>query len=426
MSGNSGKDQDIDSDQEIGFEPTVIIATPQDSLERTVENLATERDDVVTAKNLVEQREPKVFNFMLIGNESTNGKPDSKTLTEMIVLPTRRARRNPIEYHVEQSSSMAEALHMIDNGYVPEIVMLDVGELPAPNAANMQAFNDALSSIGKKGSSIIAVSDYEKKVHAALAKKHGAREILIRPITPAELHIAIDEVLQHRRDQAYLEGITKLAVRDPLTGLYNRRYFDHVLSTEIEKLKKYGGSMAMLFCDIDDFKACNTLHGHDFGDEVLRGVASIMVNSCRTKEDIPVRYGGEEMIILYIDTPLEHAKFPAKRFVDTLNAKKFRTASGEMVEISVSGGLGGVSIKAGELDASIDRFDRKAFCKITNIALYVAKETGKRQLIPLNALEFYRRSEGDYKAIRQTLRGLYSTQNTDLPITHTGITLPVR
>lgn len=411
---------DTDSDQEIGFEPTVIVASPHETLERTVENLAPYRDDVSTAKDLIGQKEPKIFNFLLIGNESTNGKPDSKTLSEMIVFPTRRARRNPIEYHIEKSSSMAEALHMFDNGYTPEIVMLDVGELPIPCAANMQAFNDALISVGKKGSSIIVVSDYDKKVYAALARKHGAKEILIRPITPAELHIAIDEVLQHRRDQAYMKGITDLAVRDPLTGLYNRRYFDYVLSTEIRRLNRYGGNMAMLFCDIDFFKKCNDAHGHDFGDEVLRGVASIMINSCRTKEDIPVRYGGEEMIILYVDTSLEHAKCPAKRFVDTLNAKKFRTGSGEIVDISVSGGLGGVSIKAGETSVLPSGFDGEAFCKITDIALYVAKQTGRKQLIPLNALEFYKRFEGDYEQIRSTLMGLYSTSSDGQPVSFTG------
>ena len=91
------------------------------------------------------------------------------------------------------------------------------------------------------------------------------------------------------------------AITDGLTGLYNHRYFHERLSEEIERCQEQGTSLALLFCDLDNFRAFNDLHGHGSGDKALRAVARVLESSVR-HVDLVARYGGEEFAAILIDT----------------------------------------------------------------------------------------------------------------------------
>ena len=120
----------------------------------------------------------------------------------------------------------------------------------------------------------------------------------------AEAHLAEMEAINRR-----LEDIS---VRDGLTGLYNRRYFADRLKQEFDRVVRHHHPMALLMFDIDHFKLVNDTHGHQAGDEVLRGLARVLVNKTRTT-DIVCRYGGEEFVAMLPDTPLESAQMLAER-----------------------------------------------------------------------------------------------------------------
>jgi len=89
----------------------------------------------------------------------------------------------------------------------------------------------------------------------------------------------------------------RLAIRDPLTGLYNRYYFEDRLDGEFERAKRYKRPFSILMIDIDDFKRINDTYGHDTGDDVLRKVGLVLRTKTR-RSDTQVRYGGEEFVLI--------------------------------------------------------------------------------------------------------------------------------
>jgi diguanylate cyclase (GGDEF)-like protein/PAS domain S-box-containing protein len=91
------------------------------------------------------------------------------------------------------------------------------------------------------------------------------------------------------------------AIHDPLTGAYNRRYFDETIETELQRSRRYNHPIGFLMIDIDRFKEINDTFGHQMGDKVLQTVASVLHEQVR-ENDLVVRYGGDEFLIALIET----------------------------------------------------------------------------------------------------------------------------
>ena len=101
--------------------------------------------------------------------------------------------------------------------------------------------------------------------------------------------------------QALKEHYESVSMLDQLTGLYNRRYFYDQVELAIANAKRYGQSLCLLLLDLDKFKSVNDMHGHGFGDEVLRKVSIALQQQVR-ESDILVRFGGEEFIVIFTNT----------------------------------------------------------------------------------------------------------------------------
>lgn len=126
-----------------------------------------------------------------------------------------------------------------------------------------------------------------------------AAEVALRE-TNRQLHARIEEI---GRLQVALQ---ELAVRDSLTGLYNRRYLDETLEREVSRARREGNPLSLVMLDIDYFKRVNDTYGHQVGDEALRMLATTLLADIRA-EDVACRYGGEEFLILLPNMPLETA-----------------------------------------------------------------------------------------------------------------------
>jgi len=167
----------------------------------------------------------------------------------------------------------------------------------------------------------------------------------------------------------------RLSITDPLTGLFNRRYFYDALEKEIERVKRYKSSFSIVLLDIDDFKRVNDEYGHLAGDRVLQILADILRRTLR-KVDIIARYGGEEFILLLPNTEKSEAELIANRIREEVSKTVFECRSESGVEvicsITISGGITSCPDDFIELDKLLNASDR---------AMYEAKSLGKNRIV---------------------------------------------
>jgi diguanylate cyclase (GGDEF)-like protein len=166
---------------------------------------------------------------------------------------------------------------------------------------------------------------------------------------------------------ALRERLRNQALRDPLTGLYNRRFMEEVLESFVVQAERRKSAISAIMIDLDHFKQLNDQHGHAAGDTVLRDVAGVIQASLR-KSDVACRYGGEELVILLPDSDLETAQAKA----ESLRIKIAEVSSVEGVTVSASLGVASIpqtSSSPSELTAMADE------------ALYKAKEGGRNKVV---------------------------------------------
>lgn len=153
------------------------------------------------------------------------------------------------------------------------------------------------------------------------------------------------------------------AATDELTGLYNRRHFNEILSKSLSAARRHSFPLSLVMLDIDRFKSVNDTYGHSAGDKVLQLFASTILSLART-EDLIARWGGEEFILLLPHTPLEGAVVVAERIRCTLPAK---TVPG--ISLPVTASFGVAQWNAGE--------SAEELIKRADNALYRAKNEGR-------------------------------------------------
>ncbi|HEX2957540.1 MAG TPA: sensor domain-containing diguanylate cyclase, partial [Chitinispirillaceae bacterium] len=188
------------------------------------------------------------------------------------------------------------------------------------------------------------------------------RDLLSRLALSAGL--AIEKIL-------ILDQARNLATHDGLTGLYNHRQFQQILSDEITRAIRYEDALSLIICDIDFFKKANDTYGHQFGDIVLKGIASGLESCIRQGVDTVARYGGEEFAIIMVKSDEKNAVETAERIRQHISSKIFRAPNGEDVHVTMSFGIAVYRQHARQLDELIKKADR---------ALYRAKDNGRNRV----------------------------------------------
>ena len=129
----------------------------------------------------------------------------------------------------------------------------------------------------------------------------GARDFISKPFDLLEVHKRIHNMLEvrllYRELAQYSKQQQELALHDPLTGLPNRRLLEDRISTVLQHATRQQNRAAVMYLDLDGFKAINDTHGHAYGDEILKQVAQRLVG-CSRKEDTVARVGGDEFVIV--------------------------------------------------------------------------------------------------------------------------------
>jgi diguanylate cyclase (GGDEF)-like protein len=193
-----------------------------------------------------------------------------------------------------------------------------------------------------------------------------------RPIT--DKTVTVLSIIAHtvgmaiNNSKLYLKTLD-VAIRDPLTGLHNRRYFNERLLDEVERASRYAEHLSLVICDIDHFKKINDSYGHPAGDTVLCGVADTLRNNIR-KNDIVSRYGGEEFAMLLLNTEKAQAAAIAEKIRRAFEEGSFSLNGGD-IRLTLSFGLSSFGVDSSTFEGLISCADQ---------ALYSAKARGRNMV----------------------------------------------
>ncbi len=258
---------------------------------------------------------------------------------------------------IVQSAADAAAGLAAARDWQPDLILLDV-DMPERNgfAVFAELKGDALTMeipvIFLTGS-----GSQEDKIRGL---DLGASDYVTKPFDPAELRARVRAALRTR----HLVGLlSKKAMIDGLTGLWNRTYLDAHLTRAYATARRSGQALSCVMADVDRFKQLNDTCGHGFGDDVLRTIAGIFTSCCRP-EDVVCRYGGEEFTVLMPGAAIQAAAALAERLRLAIEAEEF-LHHGKPVAITCSFG---VSQLHGQVPPTL--------VELADEALYRAKHAG--------------------------------------------------
>ena len=135
--------------------------------------------------------------------------------------------------------------------------------------------------------------------------------------------------------QSVIDQLCELSLKDPLTGLSNRRHFRHVLGREIDAVARSGEPALLLMLDIDHFKKINDTHGHPAGDQVLQAIAQCLANCVRPMDTV-ARYGGEEFAVILPSCEVAFGHIVADRIRENIESLRIPLVSRTELQVTVS------------------------------------------------------------------------------------------
>lgn len=255
--------------------------------------------------------------------------------------------------------------------YVPDVIIFScqvTGENPLRAIVNLK------SKPQLKYTVFMMLAEEETVPMVIKGMDIGINDYFIYPVDESELHARVKTQLRRKIYQndlrQELEKSVDLAIKDGLTGLFNRRYFDIHIEQLIHNAQESNKALCLLMIDIDNFKKINDTYGHQCGDKVLKHVANIFKSSFRVT-DLISRYGGEEFGILISNIDINMAIKIAENIRQKIEATEFNIVENQTIQPTISVGVAQYNgIESSE--EFIMRGDK---------ALYQAKHTGRNKVV---------------------------------------------
>jgi two-component system cell cycle response regulator len=296
----------------------------------------------------------------------------------ILVVDDRRSSNERIarvlagEHKVDIETDPHEALfHAAEGDY--DLLMISLG---FENFDGLRLCSQVRSLERTRNVPILVIVEAEDNARLLRGLEIGINDYLMRPIDKNEMLARVRTQIRKRRYGARLRDNVQmsmeLALTDPLTGLYNRRYMESHVTTLVDQALARGKPLALLVIDIDYFKAVNDVHGHDAGDAVLREFATRLKKSIRGI-DLACRYGGEEFVIVMPETDMAVAAIVAERIRRRIASEPFVIGNGATaLDVTISIGIAALSGVEDSAALILKRADQ---------ALYRAKRDGRNRVV---------------------------------------------
>ncbi|ARN75116.1 diguanylate cyclase [Oceanicoccus sagamiensis] len=260
------------------------------------------------------------------------------------------------EYQVKVASDGARCLELALAGPAPDLILLDVNmpEINGYEVCKQLKANEATKTIP-----IIFITGMTSAENEAYGFELGAVDYISKPFHPAVVEARVKTQITIKQQADKLE---RMAMRDQLTGLYNRYYLIDIASKKIASAVNHQSPLSIAVIDIDKFKSFNDQYGHEFGDEVLVEFAQLLESHC-CANDVVSRYGGEEFVMLMEGSDLA---------LSLEKSESLRRIASELKPkgISVTASFGVTTLRPQD-DCFDDMFSR------ADAALFAAKTAGR-------------------------------------------------
>ena len=271
-------------------------------------------------------------------------------------------------YKVKTATNGQDAIAQIENEPF-EIVITD---LKMPGMGGIEL----LQRVQKINSDIcvLIITAYSTVESAVSAMKLGAYDYICKPFELEEMKVIIEKAVERQRllhESRMVKHYKHLSITDGLTKVYNHRYFHELLDRELQRARRNSSAFALLFADVDNFKLYNDVNGHLAGDEVLRELATIILNTTR-RTDFVARYGGEEFAVILPDTVNEGGLRVALQIMQAIHTKKWMYA--DVLPCKT------ITLSIGMALYPKDALLKEELITKADEAMYHAKKTGKNKI----------------------------------------------
>jgi len=167
------------------------------------------------------------------------------------------------------------------------------------------------------------------------------------------------------------DSLREMSIRDPVTGLFNRRYMKETLDRELSRATRDNSELGILMIDVDHFKAFNDVHGHEAGDVVLEAVGDMLTRYSRTS-DIACRFGGEEFVVILPDCSVDDSRLRADELRHRIAGLRVPFRKIELSGPTISCGVAAFPLHGATAEDLLHSADG---------ALYAAKKAGRDQVV---------------------------------------------
>jgi two-component system, cell cycle response regulator len=252
-------------------------------------------------------------------------------------------------HRVQTASDGAEAIEKVREGSFGVVIT----DMVMPRMDGMELVRYLAEN--QRNISIIVITGHTMSYQYTDVIAAGASDFIAKPFTANELAAKLNRVLRERH---FVDELQRLVVKDPLTGLYNRRMFQEVARKEAIRSLRYGYPFCVFFLDIDSFKDYNDIYGHRAGDDLLVDFSKALMTSVRQNIDCVFRFGGDEFTMLLPHLSSHAALGVSRRILDLYNRFGFKPTS---LSIGIALYLEKTGDTDGDIEDMVQRADRALY-----------------------------------------------------------------